>query len=217
MENRDQNQQREEQEDDQPDEKFSDEEILNKIDKDAAEEPEGEMTSETDGGEGNDLLSKFGLSRKDKHKKEIAEHKQKAEEANDRYLRLYAEFENYKKRNIKDRFEFSRLAGIEIINALLPVIDDFSRAMRQMEASQDINALQEGVKLIHQKLRNILESKGLKQMNSVGEIFNPELHEAISQIAVQDETLKGRVTDEIECGYYLNEKIIRHAKVVVGS
>ncbi len=217
MENREQNQQSDEHNDEQRRENFSGEEILNKIESDATEEPEGELNSESDADEGNDFLSKLGLSRKDKQKKELAELKQKAEEANDRYLRLYAEFDNYKKRNLKERLEFTRTAGIEIISALLPVADDFSRAMKQMETSQDINALQEGVKLIQQKLNNILEAKGLKQMKSVGEVFNPELHEAISQVVVQDEAMRGKVIDEIECGYYLNDKIIRHAKVVVGS
>lgn len=199
---------------DQPEMDYSGEEILNKIENDAVENISGENQEHA---EGNDLLSKLGLSKKDKLKKENTELKQKAEELNDKFLRLYAEFDNYKKRTQKERIEFSKTAGIEIINALIPVVDDFSRAMKQMEASQDLSALQEGVKLIQQKMISILEARGLKQMKALGESFNSELHEAIAEIPAPDESMKGKVVDEIESGYYLNDKIIRHAKVVVGK
>lgn len=170
-----------------------------------------------DSAEGNDLLSKLGLSKKERLKKENTELKHKADELNDKFLRLYAEFDNYKKRTLKERIEISRNAGIEIINALIPVIDDFSRALKQMENSNDLAGLQEGVKLIHQKMNAVLESRGLKQMKSLHEPFNPELHDAIAEVPAQDPSLAGKVVDEIECGYYLNDKIIRHAKVVVGK
>ncbi|MEO6168337.1 MAG: nucleotide exchange factor GrpE [Chitinophagales bacterium] len=199
---------------DQPEMDYSGEEILHKIDNDAVENGTGENQEHA---EGNDLLSKLGLSKKDKLKKENTELKQKSDELNDKFLRLYAEFDNYKKRTQKERIELSKTAGIEIINSLIPVVDDFSRAMKQMEASQDLNALQEGVKLIQQKMTSILEARGLKQMKALGEPFNPELHEAIAEIPSPDETMKGKVVDEIESGYYLNDKIIRHAKVVVGK
>lgn len=199
---------------DQPEMDYSGEEILNKIENDAVENVTGENQEHA---EGNDLLSKLGLSKKDKLKKENTELKQKADELNDKFLRLYAEFDNYKKRTQKERIELSKTAGIEIINALIPVVDDFSRAMKQMEASQDLNALQEGVKLIQQKMTSILEARGLKQMKALGESFNSELHEAIAEIPAPDESMKGKVVDEIESGYYLNDKIIRHAKVVVGK
>lgn len=203
---------------DQPGHDFSGKEILNKIEKDAVEHDAAENnTVEHDHADGNDLLSKLGLSKKDKLKKENAELKLKADELNDKFLRLYAEFDNYKKRTQKERIENAKTAGIEIINALLPVVDDFSRAMKQMESSQDLVAVQEGVRLIQQKMNAVLESRGLKQMKSVGEMFSPELHEAIAEIPAAEETLKGKVVDEIECGYYLNDKIIRHAKVVVGK
>ena len=162
-------------------------------------------------------MHKLGLSKKDRLKKENAELKLKAEELNDRYLRLHAEFDNYKKRNIRERNEFAKTAGIEIIQALLPVADDFGRAVKQMESSQNVDELREGIKLIQQKLTGILEAKGLKQMKSIGEVFNPELHDAITEIPVEDKSMKGKVVDEIESGYYLNDKIIRHSKVVVGK
>jgi molecular chaperone GrpE len=148
-------------------------------------------------------------------KNENAELKQKVEELNDKYLRLFAEFDNYKKRSHKERLEQSKSAGIEVIISLLPVLDDFSRATRQMEGNSDAST--QGIRLIYQKLASILEAKGLKQMKSIGEVFNPELHDAISEISIPGEESKGKVVDEIESGYYLNDKIIRHAKVVVGK
>lgn len=128
----------------------------------------------------------------------------------DKSLRLFAEFENFKKRNAKDRIELLKYANADVITAMLPVIDDFERASK---AGQ----LPEGVLLIYQKLVNILSQKGLKPMESVGKSFDPDLHDAITQIPVEDENKKNTVVDEIEKGYYLNDKVIRHAKVVVGN
>mgnify|MGYP003329691861 CR=1 FL=1 len=164
-----------------------------------------------------DLLSKIGLNKKDKLKKENKELKDKVEELNDKYLRLMAEMDNMRKRNVKERMEWITTAGQEILNSMLPVLDDFNRAAKTFETASDITAVKEGVQLIHQKLQNTLSAKGLKPMKSIGELFNPEMHEAITEIPVADENMKGRVVDEVECGYYLNEKIIRYAKVVVGK
>jgi molecular chaperone GrpE len=194
------------------DEQLSGEDILNKIDNDASEYSH-EMKEEKE--EGNDLLKKLGLSKKDKLKKENEELKHQVVELNDKYLRLFADFDNFRKRNTRERNELIKTAGIEVVNSLLPVLDDFQRALKQMEATND--PMTEGVKLIYQKLVSILESKGLKAMTSISEPFNPEFHEAISEVPVEDENMKGKVIDEIEKGYYLNDKIIRHAKVVVGK
>src|SRR4030095_4592400 len=131
----------------------SGEDILNRIEKEANEEIHADH-------EESDVFKKLGLSKKDKLKKETAELKQKIEELNEKNLRLAAEFDNYKKRIHKERIELSRTAGIEIINALLPVLDDFNRAIKQIESSKDINSLKEGVKLIYQKLVTVLESRG---------------------------------------------------------
>ncbi|MCS6990569.1 MAG: nucleotide exchange factor GrpE [Chitinophagales bacterium] len=139
---------------------------------------------------------------------------QKLAETEDKYLRLYAEFENYKKRMLRERMEMLRLAGSDIMLSLLPVLDDFTRALKQLEAAND--PMVEGVRLIYQKLRAVLEARGLKPMQSVGEPYSPDLHEAISEIEAGEEQ-RGKVVDEVECGYYLNDKIIRHAKVVVGK
>jgi molecular chaperone GrpE len=189
---------------------LSGDELLSRIDEETAEDP-------ADGEKKNDegLLHKLGLSKKEKLKKENEELKEKAGELNDKYLRLYAEFDNFKKRSLKERLELMKTAGADVMISLLPVLDDFTRALKQMEAAAD--PLTEGVKLIHQKMLTVLENKGLKAMKSVGEEFNPELHDAITEVAAPDENLKGKVVDEIECGFYLNEKIIRHAKVIVGK
>src|ERR1043165_467191 len=199
---------------------LSGEEILNKIENDGSEPNRDEMKEET--AEGNDLLKKFGFSKKDKlskgllaEKKENEELKKQLAELNDKYMRLFADFDNFRKRNLKERSELVKTASSEVVISLLPVLDDFQRALKQMEATMD--PMTEGVKLIYQKLVSILESKGLKAMNSIGEAFNAELHEAITEVSVEDENMKGNVVDKIERGYYLNDKIIRHAKVVVGK
>lgn len=147
----------------------------------------------------------------------LEEYKMKAEEMNDKYLRLYAEFDNYRKRTLKERIDLIQTSSAEIILALLPVIDDFDRALPAFEQSTDIDALKEGVVLVNNKLRNILGQKGLEEMKSCGEIFNPEMHDAIANAPAPSEDQKGKVIDEVEKGYYLNGKILRHAKVVVGN
>lgn len=148
-----------------------------------------------------------------------AEEKLKAElnEANDRYLRLYAEFDNFKRRTSKERVELLQTAGRDVIADLLTVLDDFERAAKSMESATDIEPVKEGVALVHSKLKNILANKGLKEMNAKGAAFDADLHEAITNIPAPSDDLKGKVIDEIEKGYSLNDKVIRFAKVVVGA
>jgi len=143
--------------------------------------------------------------------------KQEIALANDKYLRLYAEFDNFRRRTIKERSELLQTAGKDVIVSLLPVLDDFDRAIRYMENTTDVNAVKEGVVLIQQKLKNILGQKGLKEMQAVGTPFDPELHEAITNVPVAEEDKKGKVIDEVEKGYYQNDTVVRHAKVVVGN
>jgi len=128
----------------------------------------------------------------------------------DKYLRLFAEFDNFKKRNVRDRIEMLKYANEEVIASLLPVLDDLERAR---QAGQ----LPEGLGLIYQKLLSILEQKGLKPMEAKGTAFDPDLHDALSQVEAGSKSEKNTVVDEIEKGYYLNDKVIRHAKVVVGT
>ena len=139
------------------------------------------------------------------------------DELKDKYLRLVADFDNFRKRNAKERLELIQTASKDVITSLLTVLDDSERAEKQLQASDDIEAIREGVSLVFNKLRNGLQSKGLKAMESIGSEFNPELHEAITEIPAPSADMKGKVIDEVQKGYYLNEKIIRHAKVVVGK
>jgi molecular chaperone GrpE len=141
----------------------------------------------------------------------------KVDELNDKYLRLYAEFDNYRRRTIKERIELIQTSAAETILALLPILDDFDRAVSAFEKSSEIDALKEGVVLVHSKLRTILGQKGLEEMKSVGEVFNPDLHDAVANSLSASEEQKGKVIDEVEKGYYLNGKILRHPKVVVGN
>lgn len=138
-------------------------------------------------------------------------------EANDKYLRLYAEFDNYKRRVAKERIELMQTAGKDIIANLLPAIDDFDRALKAFETATELGPVKEGVSLVGQKLKNILTQQGLKEMESVGKPFDAELQEAITNIPAPSDDLKGKVVDEIEKGYFLHGKVLRHAKVVVGS
>jgi molecular chaperone GrpE len=138
-------------------------------------------------------------------------------ELNDKYIRLYAEFDNYRRRAAKEKIETILQANKDLLLRLLPVVDDFDRAMGALEKTDDLNALREGVQLIYNKLKNTLQQAGVKEIGSKGEAFDPELHDAITQIPAPTPDLKGKVVDEIEKGYFLNDKIIRHAKVVVGE
>jgi molecular chaperone GrpE len=137
--------------------------------------------------------------------------------ANDKYLRLYAEFDNFRRRTIKEREEARKMEGKDVIVSLLPVLDDFERALRSMENAVDIAPVKEGVTLVQHKLKNLLSQNGLKGMESIGNQFDPELHEAITNIPAPTEEWKGKVIDEMEKGYYLNDKVVRFAKVIVGS
>ena len=138
------------------------------------------------------------------------------EEQKDKYLRLFAEFDNFKRRNAKERNELVQTAGKDVIISLLEVMDDCDRAEKQLTESENITALIEGVQLVFNKLRNTLQSRGLKAMKSIHTEFDVAKHEAITEIEVEKK-LKGKVVDEVEKGYYLNDKIIRFAKVVVGK
>ena len=135
----------------------------------------------------------------------------------DKFLRLFAEFENYKKRTSKERVELFKTAGQEVLQALLPVLDDFDRANVEIEKSED-TAVKEGVNLIHNKLKDILKSKGLEQIEvKAADTFDADLHEAITQIPAPSEELKGKIVDVVEKGYKLGDKIIRYPKVVTGN
>ena len=139
------------------------------------------------------------------------------EELKDKYLRQAAEFDNFRRRTAKEKIELISTAGKDVIGSLLEVLDDSERAEKQLKNAQDIEALKEGFRLVFTKLRTTLQARGLKPMESIGTEFNPDIHEAITEIPSPSPEMVGKVIDEVEKGYYLNEKIIRFAKVVVGK
>lgn len=147
---------------------------------------------------------------------EIERLKEEIIQLNDKYLRLVAEFDNFKRRNAKERMELIQTAGRDVITDLLDVLDDSERAQKQIETTDDLTQIKEGVQLVFTKLRNSLVSKGLKPMDVLNKDFNPDIHEAITEIDAGPEMM-GKVVAEIQKGYFLNDKIIRYAKVVVGK
>lgn len=141
----------------------------------------------------------------------------KLQEQKDKYLRLFADFDNYKKRTAKERLDLLNTAGKDIILSILPTLDDFDRAIAAADNATDINSVKEGMELIKNKLFNTLKQRGLEPMDSQGKDFDAEQQEAITEIPAPTENMKGKVIDVIEKGYMMNGKIIRHAKVVVGK
>lgn len=148
---------------------------------------------------------------------ELDKKQQELNEMRDKYLRLVAEFDNFKKRTAKERIELMQTASKELMVALLDVLDDTERATKQIESAADINAVKDGVALVFNKLKSTLQTKGLKPMESLHTEFNPDLHEAITEIPAPTDDLKGKVIDDMQKGYYLNDKLIRFAKVIVGK
>lgn len=138
-------------------------------------------------------------------------------ELHEKYLRLYSEFDNFRKRSIKEKADIIKSAGGDVMGSLLPVLDDFERAIASNENVEDLDALKEGFKLIHHKMVMIMEGKGLKAMDSKGKDFDVDHHEAITQMPIEDESQKGKVLEVVEPGYFLNDTVLRYAKVVVGS
>lgn len=147
----------------------------------------------------------------------LTELQKKHDIVNDKYLRLYSEFENYRRRTAKEKLENSRAVSAEILKSFLSVVDDFDRAIAGNESDNDIESIKEGFKLIHQKMMHLMESKGVKPMNSMEQAFDTEYHEAITNIPAPNESLKGKVVDVAEKGYFYHDQVLRYAKVVVGQ
>ena len=143
--------------------------------------------------------------------------KQELAVANDKYIRLYSEFDNFRRRTAKEKLDLINNAGADFFTIILPVMDDFERALKSMNEASDVESLKQGVDLIYNKLKSTVTAKGLKPMESIGTVFDADIHEAITQIPSPSDDMKGKVVDEVEKGYYLNEKVIRFAKVVVGA
>ena len=148
---------------------------------------------------------------------ELEKCRNEVNEQKDKYLRLFAEFDNFRKRSAKENLEIRQTAGKEVIISLLDVLDDCERAEKQLQKTENMDQIKEGIQLVFSKLRSTLQSRGLKPMVSIKSDFDVEKHEAITEIPAPDPSLKGKVIDEVQKGYYLNDKIIRFAKVVVGK
>ena len=141
----------------------------------------------------------------------------KLAEMQDRYLRLSAEFDNYRKRTLREKIELTRHAGENILINIIPVMDDFERALKVMDTASDSAAMKSGIELIYNKFRDFLVQNGIKEIEAVNNDFNVDLHDAISKVPASDESLKGKVVEVVQKGYYLHDKVLRHSKVVVGE
>ncbi|MBI9054226.1 MAG: nucleotide exchange factor GrpE [Bacteroidales bacterium] len=142
---------------------------------------------------------------------------EKLAEMNDKYLRLAAEYDNYRKRTLKEKMDLSKSAGADILVNILPIMDDFERGLELIDKSKDIEAVKEGVQLIYNKFGEFLKQRGIKEIEAKEKDFDTDMHEAITKIPAPKEELKGKVVDVVEKGYYMNEKVIRFSKVVVGE
>lgn len=157
------------------------------------------------------------LTREEELEKELEKAQAEIEEQKDKYLRLSAEFDNYRKRTMKEKAELILNGGEKSLSSILPVVDDFERALKMMETATDVNAVKEGVELIYNKFMAVLAQNGVKVIETKDQPLNTDFHEAIAVIPAPSEEQKGKILDCVQTGYTLNDKVIRHAKVVVGE
>ena len=182
------------------------------------EGPEEEGSEEAPEMKVNDENVPEEAAEEESEEDKIEKLKADVQEAKDKYLRLYSEFENFRRRTARERLDLIKSANEDLMSALLPVMDDFGRAKKALEETEDHKTSKEGFDLIYNKFSNILKQKGLKPMeDKAGAEFNTEFHEAISQMPVEKKKMKGKIIDVVEKGYYLDEKVIRFAKVVIGG
>ena len=184
------------------------------------EEAMVDETAQTEGnvsGENTQEEAQAELSAEEQLANMLAEAQQMLEEQKDKYLRLSAEFDNYRKRTLKEKAELIKNGGEKTLTAILPVLDDFERALKNMEASEETKAMKEGVELIFSKFQKILGQEGLQKIDTDGKDFDVDFHEAIALITAPSEDLKGKILDCVQTGYMLNDKVIRHAKVAVAQ
>lgn len=175
--------------------------------------PEGEMHH----AEKKHVHEKEEESEKDKAKEALKASEEKYNELHDKYLRLSAEFDNYRKRSLRERAELIKTAGDEVLKQILPVIDNFERALKAMDQANDIDALKEGVVLIYNNFKDFIQQQGIKEIPALNEPFNLDVHEAVAIIPAPAEEQKGKIIDVVQKGYILHEKVIRFSKVVVGE
>ncbi len=176
----------------------------------------GESVEETENMSDQDIEN-AELSEIDKLAKELAEEKLKVEKEKKEYLFLMAEFDNFRKRTLKEKSDIIRNANEQSMKGLLPIVDDFERGLDATKDVDDPNAIREGMEIIYNKLVKYLEQNGVKAMESNGADFDPDMHEAIAMVPVEDQNLKGKVIDTPTKGYTINDKVLRHAKVAVGQ
>lgn len=182
-------------------------------DNNTIEEQEGNLENSPNGeGQTENEVEDFELELSDIEKKDI-----EIQALNDKYIRLYSEFDNFRRRTQKEKLELYKTAGEDVFKSLLPVMDDFERAKKSMEETKDYDSLKLGVDLIFNKLLSVFKANGVEPMDSEGKEFDSEIHEAITQIPAPSKKLVGKIVDVLEKGYILNEKVIRYAKVVVGK
>lgn len=184
-----------------------------------AEQPSGEQTETTSENkqEPNKKEDEQELTGEAKLQKELETATKTIEEQKDKYLRLSAEFDNYRKRTMKEKAELIKNGGEKTISAILPILDDMERALQNVAKTEDLDAIRQGIELISQKFHKVLEQEGLQKMEPIGEAFDTDYHEAVALVPAPNEEQKGKVLDCVQTGYKLNDKVIRHAKVVVAQ
>ncbi|CCZ69385.1 protein GrpE [Bacteroides sp. CAG:702] len=183
------------------------------------EQPSGEQTETISENkqEPNKKEDEQELTGEAKLQKELETATKTIEEQKDKYLRLSAEFDNYRKRTMKEKAELIKNGGEKTISAILPILDDMERALQNAAKTEDLDAIRQGIELISQKFHKVLEQEGLQKMEPIGEAFDTDYHEAVALVPAPNEEQKGKVLDCVQTGYKLNDKVIRHAKVVVAQ
>ena len=176
-----------------------------------------EVNRSSVGSQQEETKAEESTQKKEGCEESLAELNKKLEELNDKYLRLAAEYDNYRKRTLKEKMELTKSAGESLILALLPVIDDFDRALAHLDEAKDMEAMKKGILLIYSKFKEFLSQQGVKEIEATNKDFDIDHHEAITKIPAPEEDMKGKVIDTVEKGYMLNDKVIRFAKVVVGE
>lgn len=176
-----------------------------------------ENVEETAAGQKTSDETETPLSKEEELAQELEKANAEIEDQKDKYLRLSAEFDNYRKRTMKEKAELILNGGEKCINTILPVVDDFERALKNMETATDVAAVKEGIELIYNKFLNVLSQNGVKVIETKEQPLDTDYHEAVAVIPAPNETLKGKILDCVQTGYTLNDKVIRHAKVVVGE
>lgn len=173
-----------------------------------------EAEKKEDAASGSDKAAEAGSDKIIQREKELLE---KLAEMQDKYLRLSAEFDNYRRRTLKEKIEITKFAAEDLLLQVLPVMDDFERALRHMEGSENCSGMKEGIDLIYNKFSEFLKQQGIQEIESLKCDFNVDLHDAVTKIKVDDENMRGKIVEVILKGYYLKDKVIRHSKVVIGE